>query len=279
MDKNRTPAYNADLSYTIYQICCYSMAIVSLFIVLIISMLVTRIGAMALRLTGMASETATFQSWSAFSGVGFTTNEAEDVLNHPVRRRIVILLMLLSNLGVGAVVATLMLSFNQTSSLESLIGFVAGLTLLWMFAKDPFVERHLNRLIAWGLLRFGNFRARDYVAILQLEDGYAVTELAVEKGDWLAERTLIDLKLPAEGVLVLGIRRAEGIFFGTPTADMTVHAGDTLTLYGPTNRIEEIDQRRRGSEGDAAHSEAIYEHEVGLTEQERLDARLEQDRD
>jgi hypothetical protein len=75
------------------------------------SSLVTRMAAMALALTGMSGEAARFQARSAFTGVGFTTREAEEIVWHPVRRRIVMLLMLLGNLGVGAVVATLMLSF------------------------------------------------------------------------------------------------------------------------------------------------------------------------
>ena len=85
-------------------------AIISLLIVLTLSLIVTRVAAMALMLTGLSRESARFQARSAFTGVGFTTGEAENVVDHPVRRQIVMLLMLLGNLGIGAVVATLMLA-------------------------------------------------------------------------------------------------------------------------------------------------------------------------
>ena len=251
------------------------LAIVSLLIVLMMSLLVTRVAAMALILTGMSQEAARFQARSAFTGVGFTTLEAEDVLTHPVRRRIVMLLMLLGNLGVGAVVATLILSVTQTAQADlwwlRLLSLLVGLLVLSLAANSRHIERYLNLAIAWGLRRWSNLPVRDYVAILQLQGGYAVSELLVEPNDWLARKTLMELKLPQEGVLVLGIRRMEGSFLGTPTGDMDIHAGDTLILYGPVERIEELDQRRRGRKGDMAHREAIEEHEEDLEEQEKID--------
>ena len=199
-------------------------AIASLLIVLTMSLLVTRIAAMALMLTGMSWEAAQFQARSAFSGVGFTTREAEEVVGHPVRRQVAMLLMLLGNLGVGAVVATLMLSFMRTAESEywwlKLIVLAVDLLLLWLAATNRYIERHTNRMISWGLHRWGSFQVRDHVAILQLEGGYAVTELLVEPNDWLAAKTLIKLGLPQEGVLVLGVQRAEGVYLGTPTSDM-----------------------------------------------------------
>ena len=203
----------------------------------------------------------------------------EEIVGHPVRRQIVMLLMLLGNLGVGAVVATLMLSFMKTAESEywwlKLIVLAVGLLLLWLAATNRYLERHTNRMISWGLRHWGSFQVRDYVAILQLEGGYAVSELLVEPNDWLAAKTLIELRLPQEGVLVLGIQRAEGTYLGTPTGDMEIHAGDTLILYGLVERIEELDQRRRGKKGDEAHQEAVEEHEEDLEEQEQLDEQIE----
>lgn len=258
------------------------LAPISLLIVLMVSLLVTRVAAMALMLTGMSREAARFQARSAFTGVGYTTHEAEDVLTHPVRRQIVMLLMLLGNLGVGAVVATLILSVSETDASAPLwlrlLSMVGGLLLLSLAANNRHIERYLNRIIAWGLRRWSNLQVRDYVAILQLQGGFAVSELLVEPNDWLAEKTLIELTLPQEGVLVLGINRVQGAFLGTPTGDTDIHAGDTLILYGPVGRIEELDQRRRGKRGDAAHQEAVEEHEEDLEEQEKIDDLIEEHR-
>jgi len=69
-------------------------AIISLLIVVALSLLITRVATVALTLTGMSREAARFQARSAFSGVGFTTRESEQVMQHPVRRRIILLLIL-----------------------------------------------------------------------------------------------------------------------------------------------------------------------------------------
>jgi hypothetical protein len=259
------------------------VAVLSLLITLSLSLLVTRIAAMALMLTGMSRESARFQARSAFAGVGFTTQEAETVVNHPVRRRIVMMLMLSGNAGIAAVVATLMLSFLRTSQSEHgwlyMLMLAAGLLLLGYVAKSRLIERHLNRLIAWVLRRWGNLAVRDHVAILQLEKGYAVSELVVEPQDWLAGRTLLELKLPQEGVLVLGIRREEGAYLGTPTGDTEIRAGDVLVLYAPIHRIEELDQRRKGRRGEAAHQVAVEEQEDVVEEQHHIEEKLEERRD
>lgn len=258
-------------------------AVASLFITLTLSLLITRVASMALMLTGMSREGARFQARSAFTGVGFTTNESEDIVSHPVRRRIVMLLMLLGNAGIATVVAASMLTFMETSRSTEWWQYVfvvaGGLLTLWFVASNRAIERHLNRAIAHVLTRWAKLQVRDYVSILQLQNGYAVTELHVEPQDWLADKTLIELKLPHEGVLVLGIKREEGAWLGAPTGDMEVHDGDTLVLYGPIHRIKELDQRRRGRKGDEARQEAVIEHGKQLEEQEEIDDALDEDRE
>lgn len=61
--------------------------LLTLILVIAVSMLVTKIATVALTHTGMSRENAKFQARSAFTGVGFTTNAAEKIVRHPVRRR------------------------------------------------------------------------------------------------------------------------------------------------------------------------------------------------
>ena len=68
-------------------------AFFALICTLIVSFLVTRIGSVALSLTGMAQDSARFQAKSAYTGVGFTASESEQVVDHPVRRLICSALM------------------------------------------------------------------------------------------------------------------------------------------------------------------------------------------
>lgn len=237
--------------------------------VAVLSLLVTRIAALALMLTGLSRDAARFQARSAFTGSGFTTSESESVINHPVRRQIIMMLMLLGNVGIATVVATVMLSMLQTAGAEQWwwnVGvFVAGLGALLLMARSRWVEHHLNRAIAFGLKRWTKLDVTDYVALLQLQNGYAVTEMQVEPEDWLAGKTLIEAALPAEGVLILGIQRSGGDYIGAPRGGDEIRAGDTLILYAPTHRLEELDQRTQGYGGERAHSEAVARYQTSGT--------------
>src|SRR3954447_23513363 len=90
------------------------VALASVLVIALLSMLITRVATVALAQTGMSRESARFQARSALSGVGFTTSEAESVVNHPVRRRIVQALMVVGSAGVVTAAASLILSFGGT---------------------------------------------------------------------------------------------------------------------------------------------------------------------
>jgi len=224
--------------------------------------LVTRIGSVALTLTGMSQDSARFQARSAYTGVGFTTSESEQVVNHPVRRRVLAFLMLTGNIGIAVVIASMMATFVQQDGAGGNMwqrAFVLSIALfaLWIITTQKWVDQTIERIIAWALTKWTSLDVRDYVSLLHLADGYVVYEIKVNPDDWIADQLLADSKLTAEGVLVLGIHRADGKYDGSPSGKTLVHVGDTLSVYGPKQRLEELDIRKRGREGDRAHKIAI----------------------
>ena len=229
------------------------VALISVLIIVLLSVLITRVATVALSLTGMSRESARFQARSALTGVGFTTTEAEDVVNHPVRRRIVGGLMLLGSAGLVTAVGSLILSFNHSQGrLARGVALVCGLAVLWLLSRSDWVDRRLSALIG-RVLRWRGFHVRDFARLLALQSEWAVGELVVENDDWIAGRTLAELKLRDEGVDVLGIQRADGEYHGVPHGDARVDPGDVLVLYSTEARLEELDERKRGSAGDQAH--------------------------
>lgn len=235
---------------------------------LTISLIAIRVGTMALMLTGLSREAARFQSHSAFTSVGFTTSESESVVEHPVRRHLVMGLMMLGHIGMATVIATLTATLLSKSTSEhwglSLFVLALGALVLWLLATNTWVERQLNRPIAFALRKFSKLQVRDYVSLLQLSSGFSVSELLVEQNDWIADKTLVELGLAREGVLVLGIRRHNGIYLGAPSSSNRIEASDTLVIYGPLDRLEELDSRCRGAEGDEAHQVAAREYDEYL---------------
>jgi K+/H+ antiporter YhaU regulatory subunit KhtT len=236
-------------------------AIAAALVAIIISLLVTRIATLALTATGMNRQIARFQARSAFTGVGFTTSEAEDVVHHPVRRRIIMLLMLLGNAGVITIAASLILSFAKSGrSSPTLLRFtvlLAGLALILVAANSRVVDRKLSEIIARALGRWTDLGTRDWARLLQLSGDYGIAELTVQANDWLAGKTLGELKLRDEGVVVLGILHDDGSYLGVPRGETQVEPQDTLILYGRSSQLGDLDRRRAGSEGDQSHHEAV----------------------
>jgi len=239
------------------------LAAASLLVLILLALLVMRVATVVLTLTGLSRESARFQVRSAVTGVGFTTSETEAVVNHPLRRRVVMMLMLIGSAGVITAMTTLIVSFagaNREGALWRILLLVGGLAVLLTLARSAAFDRLLQRLISRALSRYTDLDVRDYAALLRISGDYTVTELYVEGGDWIANRRLDQLDLPHEGIQVLGIVGSDGGYRGTPAGSTTIRAGETLILYGRADAVAELDRRSAGAAGDAEHLEAIEEH-------------------
>ena len=222
------------------------VALISLLIIVTISLIVVRIGAVALSMTGLSKELAVFQAQSAFSGVGFTTNESESVVAHPTRRRIIRLLMLMGNAGITSAIAGLVLTFYRSTGQDLLVRIVfvlVGLILLWIASMSKVVNRILTRIIEAALARWTKLKIYDYARLLEIDKGYTVSEIEVGNTSWLRDHKLSELKLAEEGILVLGVRRVKAKYIGAPDGSTSIQANDVLTCYGPDKALENLARR------------------------------------
>ena len=247
-------------------------AILTLLIVVALSMFITKIATIALVHTGMARDRARFQARSAFSGAGFTTNESEVVVKHPVRRRVITTLIIIGNAGLVTVISSLILGFSgdksaaqDTRNLAILFG---GALALFLVTKSTVVDRLLNKLIYFVLDKTGSLDRRAYTKIVDLDYSYEITEIDVENNPWLCERTLAELKLPEEGVLVLGIARGNDTYLGAPRGSYRIRKGDRLVLYGREKNLKEIAQVQDKLQAKAEHKERTEEQQEELQKQD-----------
>lgn len=254
------------------------VALISFLLILTFSLVAERVATVALCLTGLSRDVAQFQARSAFTGTGFTTSEAEQVVNDPARRRIVLLLMGSRSVEIITGVSSLVLSFigigsSREGAVRGLI-IIAGLVAIGVAASSGWVDRHLSRVIVWALRRWTTLDVRDYMTLLGLTNGYAVLEMIVDPDSWIAHRRLEDMNLPEEGVTVLAIQRAGGDFIGAPRRATVIRPQDKVILYGQTGTLAEISLRQSGTAGNQAHQDAIDAHNQLLyTQDERERAR------
>ncbi len=241
--------------------------LITLLLIILFSIIVTKIATKALMRTGLSRDVASFQAQSAFSGTGFTTSESEYVVNHPVRRRIIRILILLGSAGLTSAMATLVLTFvgqTREQAVLRLAVLLAGLLALYVFASSSRVDRLLGGVIDWALDRFTSIRVVDYESLLGVGHGYIVSTFRVSEDSWLAGKTLREAGLRQEGVVVLGIyrRMPDGriVYIGAPGPDTRILPGDELIVYGHEEAIASLSRRLAGPQGDAEHEEMVRRH-------------------
>ena len=237
------------------------VALVSLLIIVALSLLVVRIGTVALTMTGLSEEVAAFQSLSAFTGTGFTTKETESVVGTPARRRIVRNLIIFGNAGIITAMSSLVLSFTGAGEdvPDRVLMMVVGLIIMVRIAHSAWFGRFITPVIRRALARSSVVQLHDYAQLLGLQDGYSVVEILLHEDDWVRGFSLRTLRLTDEGVLVLGMVKADGRFIGGPSPEAIGEAGDTLIVYGPARQIQELANRRAGDEDARDRAVTMYQ--------------------
>ena len=216
-------------------------AAISIFVLMSLSTFVIRIAAVAMRLTGLDDSSARFQALSAFTGTGFTTTEAEMIVNYPVRRRIVSLLMIIGNLGLVGVFATLVASFVQTEGevdavMQQLGWLLAGLVLLWFLMLNKTADRVICATISKVLNATTQLGRRKYHRLLQIGDGLSVCEHPLE--------STIDVDyLESMGLRPIAVRDHDGKVKPADGRSICRDDGGWLIAYGDDTAHEAMAER------------------------------------
>lgn len=227
-----------------------------LFIIILISLLIVRIGTVALRITGLDQDTASFQALSAFSGTGFTTSEADLITRHPGRRRTVKILIIVGNAFFATVVAMVisaMASIGAEQNWEiiaSLAVIIFGITLILGFSWSRRFSRWLDHYIENRLAKSRSYRMFQLQRVLDLAGGYTVGEFRVPRDSWLVGRSLVELALGRHKILVLAVERGLRLV-RTPTGNTVIEENDNLICYGPIDGMQVLIEGPPGAKEEA----------------------------
>lgn len=244
------------------------IAAITLFLVVALSALITKVATIALMHTGLSTQSARFQARSAYTGAGFTTSESEKIMNHPVRRKIIFNLMLIGNAGIVTVMSSLILTFvlpnTLSSKLYGLLIVVIGMSFLWWAIKSRWVDRGLSKIINRMLKKYVHMDVLDYAEVLHLKDDYRISEKKIGADDWMANKTLRELNLRHEGITVLGIDRVGSDYIGSPTGGFDILPMDVVTVYGKAEVIQNIYARKDNYKASVSHKEFVEREDKRL---------------
>ncbi len=248
------------------------IAAITLFLVVALSALITKIATIALIHTGLSTQSARFQARSAYTGAGFTTSESEKIMNHPLRRKIVFNLMLVGNAGIVTVMSSLILTFvlpdTVSSKLYGLGIVIIGLSLVWWAIQSKWVDRVLSKIINRMLKKYTDLDILDYAAVLHLKDDYKISEKKVEEDNWMANKSLKEPDLRHQDNTIVGIDRDHCDYIGSPTGSFQILPGDVITVYGKAEVIKNLISRKEDFVASMTHQEYVEKENKRIKEQE-----------
>ncbi len=211
-------------------------------LVIFVSFLIIRAAAIALMMTGMDEKRAGFQALSAFSGTGFTTKEAELVINYPLRRRIITWLMILGNVGIVTVIVTTTTSLVTSKGFTLPINVVIlllGIYVIYRVAtRKGFIKRWEN-YIKGRLIKSHAFEEGIAEDLLHLIEGYGLVRVTIKEDHPFIGCSLLECKLTKKGLLVLGIERGKS-WIPIPKAREKMNKGDNIIVYGPLKVLRSL---------------------------------------
>ena len=215
------------------------MALLLFLLVLIVSFVVVRVGALALELTGIPWEQAKFQALSAFSNTGYATREFDQFAKHPIRRKILSFLVVLGNAGLITLTGAFVGSLLQDDPLDTIFNVcliaIGGIGIVTVAHMTP-VSNRLRAIAGSFLEKRYDMKRPNPRELLRLDHGFALTRILVSKETRGVGKTLRDLQLMQNTVQILAIERGER-FIPVPRGDVALEIGDSLVLYGSEEAI------------------------------------------
>lgn len=214
--------------------------IIAVILIVVALAFLMELGAIILKMTGLDINKARFQALSALTGTGYTTHESEAIMRHPLRRKVVMILMIIGNAGLVSIIFTLVttsksgLTFVQLAiSLALLIGLIRLISDRWLIgALDKRIEATLEK---HQLL----IRKKSIEEVLRLGDTYGVAEVTIDENSELLALTLAQAGLTEKNILVLAIER-DGRFIHMPRSFDRILAKDVLLVYGDLESLRQL---------------------------------------
>ncbi len=219
---------------------------------ILVSFLFVRGAAIALMMTGLEKKKARFQALSAFSGTGFTTKEAELVINHPVRRKIMTWLMIMGNAGVVTVIVTATSSFATSSGFQlpiNVLILILGIFLIYKLMTHRKIMKKWENFIERKLIKSPAFEEASTEDLLHFLEGYGVVKKIISEDSSLVGSSISESGLSEKGALVLGIERGKS-WIPIPKARERIEIDDRLIVYGPNDVLKELSKTPDSSGGN-----------------------------
>ncbi len=200
----------------------------TLLVLLAVSLTVVRSAGVGLRLTGLPQQTAKFQAISALTGTGYTTSESEASMHHPVRRRILIMLMLTGHLGVVTLASTVILAVTaaegQTGVIVQVATLLAAVVVICAVAASSRLDHAMCDVIGRLMTRAGWLDMPPYEALYEHGSGAQLAEHIAAADVDLDQQDNMPAIICVNDDLYNKLQRSSG--------PVSLRAGDRIMCFG-----------------------------------------------
>lgn len=231
------------------------MNLVLFIMVLIVSFVIVRIGAIAFQLTGLEWSLAKFQALSCFTATGFTTKEAELITGDSRRRRIASVLIVLGHAGFVTMIATFANSLRpqvmgDKLAIPFLPSVIPSSTLPWInlttiivaiyiiykiFTNTKFAQR-LTSILRARIVKKDIIKSISCEELAVATGGYGVSKIKIRQDHPILNKALSKSELRRDDITVLAIIRGHRTI-PNPSADNKILSGDELMCFGKLGNI------------------------------------------
>ncbi|WP_026572708.1 hypothetical protein [Bacillus sp. UNC438CL73TsuS30] len=216
------------------------MTLLFLLIYFIIIVAVIEIFVILFRLTGLRVEISRFQVISLMTGTGFTTDESELILGHPIRRKLATFLILFGAFSLAVIISSISQFLSKGLQAKEIFVLAIMVLLVYLALKLTWMQRKLSSLFNRKMkqnVELADLPIRE-VFLKDKED--TLLYLPVFRESKLARHTFNHV-IEGLGQLelnVLFIQRGN-VKIRSNLFDTPLHEGDQVLLYGTKKAIYE----------------------------------------
>ncbi|MDG4846964.1 hypothetical protein [Peribacillus frigoritolerans] len=230
------------------------MNVLFMLLYFIIIVLVIEISVTLMKLTGLKGTVARFQVISMLTGTGFTTDESKSIIDHPIRRKISMFLILFGAFSLAVIISsisTLLTDDLRLMELSIIIGILLVLTIL---VKVPFLNNRLSNKMKSEMYNHYELWEHPIEEVLFLEDEDVVMEIDIYEDSEFIDVKALDVISDGADINILFIESGE-VKIRKELYEYKIKLGDNLFLYGNKKEIEEtfsneIEEMKKKSASD-----------------------------
>ncbi|WP_242142571.1 MULTISPECIES: TrkA C-terminal domain-containing protein [unclassified Bacillus cereus group] len=203
-----------------------------------IVILIIEIHAIIFTLTGVKKTISRFQVLSMMTGTGFTTEESELILGHPVRRKLSMFLIVFGIFSFAVIITSL--STILTKYVVTVQTFyIAGIILiLYVLLQIPVIQRHLKKKLQHETKQSIEIKDLPIHQVFLREPTDHLMKWEIDEHSIYRNQTITSIFHPQEDIHVLFVKRGDRNIRSC-LGELILQEGDELLLYGEKHILEE----------------------------------------